>query len=252
MHRSLAVLIALFAAHAAAAQAPDPAWVVRLNTGVESHSPGDLAGWQDEERRAIVEEGVPVQQTDAFPSFPGVRLEVGYAGERWARSQRYLHYEVGAEVGFGSTGGRLYYEDYSGVFRVDRRVRRLLLGAYVEHEIAPVGALLFSGRLHVRASPTTTAYDREVRVGEEEVERVEESFRTVPLSVYPALVLEAALTPALRVRGSMGYERALGPRLQDGGGDLPPEASWATNGPRVKWEGTRLEAGLALRLGGGR
>ena len=252
MRRLFILLTAALAAPLAAAQPEDPSgWVIRLSTGLDLHAAGDLATWQTSEQEAYAAQGIPLQATDAFPAFPTFRVEAGRSGARW-NYRRFIRYEIGAEVGVSSTGGRLYYEDYSGAFRADRRVRRVLLGVYGEHEIVPVGPALVSGRLHLRASPTTTEYTRDVRLGEESVEEVDASFRSLELSVLPAVVAEVSLSPQFRVRSHAGYELAWGSGLGDVDGKLPEGARWGQGGPRVGWSGVRAGVGVALRLGGER
>lgn len=248
------LLLALVAAGAASAQPADPSSpVVRLGVGLDGHRLGDLAAWQRTEQAALADDGIALQETDAFPSFPSVRLEAGYAGGRW-NYQRDIRYEVGVEVGLGSTGGRLYYQDYSGTFIADRLVRRLVLGVYGEHEVALVGPVLVAARLHLRASPTATTYRRDVVVGDEAVEAAEATFRTVPVSVLPALVAEADVSRRFRVRAHAGYEWSTAPDLPSAGraDALPDEARWGPTSPGVGWSGARVGVGLAARLGGQR
>ena len=151
-----------------------------------------------------------------------------------------------------STGGRLHYRDYSGEFAAERRVRRVLLGVYGEHEVVAVGPALVSGRLHLRANPTATAYGRDVRLGDETVEDVDAECRSLGPSVLPALVVEVDASRRLRVRAHAGYEAAWGPGLDDVGGELPEGARWEDEAPRAGWSGARAGLGVALRLGGER
>ena len=250
--RALLVALVAVTAPLAAAQREDPSsWVLRLSTGLDVHAAGDLSAWQVAEQEALAARGVPLQATDAFPAFLTFRMEAGYAGARW-NYRRFVRYEVGAEVGVSSTGGRLHYQDYSGEFAAERRVHRVLVGVYGEHEVAAVGPALVSGRLHLRVNPTTTTYGRDVRLGSEAVEDVDAAFRSLGVSALPALVVEVDASRRLRVRAHAGYEAAWGPGLTDLDGELPEGAQWSGESPRVGWSGARAGLGVALRLGGER
>ena len=242
------LLTSLVAPLASAQREYSSSWVFRLSTGLDHHLAGDLTTWQASEQAALVSRGIPLQVTDAFPAFPTFRAEAGRASARW-NYRRYIRSEIGAEAGVSSTGGRLYYEDYSGAFTADRRVRRVLLGVYGEHEVASAGPVLVSGRVHLRASPTTTEYRREVRVGEEVVEGVDASFRSVSYSALPAVTAELDLSERFRARGHVGYEVSWGARVGEVDRDLPADARWGRGGPRVGWDGVRAGVGLAVRFG---
>lgn len=243
------VLLLTVAASGASAQRFEPTGLtVRLRAGFDQHQHGALAAWQRAEQAAVGGSGIALQETDAFPAFPSVRAEVGYVGGRWNR-RRDLRYEVGAEVGVGSTGGRLYYEDYSGAFVVDRRVRRLVVGAYAEHEVGRVRGVWLGVRGHARANVTTVSYQRDVRLAGEDGALSSATFRAVPISVEPSLAAEADASQRLRVRAQVGYEWSTPARLGEAE-PLPAEARWSTDvAPSVNWRGVRAGVGVAVRFG---
>ena len=215
--------------------AAQPSTQVRLYAGLETHDLGDLKRWQREQQEDARGRGLPVRAVETFPAYAGVRLEVVHPLSASVR--------LGLGLGYGSTGGRLHYADYSGEARFDQAVSR----RYFE--------LLFEGRnpgrvplwvnLHARYSVTNHDLESFLRVGDES-DGVQNTFTGRGLSLEPGVVLEFQRGIGV-ARFSVGFEYALAhaPMPEAFSHTLYYEGRSTTLS--AGWTGLRL--GIALGLG---
>jgi hypothetical protein len=86
-------------------------WDFGFVCGISSYSQKDLHRYQD-----YIMSQVPVnaKRTDEFPSYYTFG---GLLNKRWTA------WEMSIEAGHGSTGGRIYYEDYSGKLILDQLLK---------------------------------------------------------------------------------------------------------------------------------
>lgn len=235
-------LAALSLAPALGAQTGRVTRVVYARLGVDANEVGELHRWQRTEQEPLVNRGIPIQEAAAFPAFVGGQLAAGLRvavpGEEGAVT-------FGLETGLSSTGGRLYYEDYSGTFVVDRTARRVFAGLFAEYTLGAIGPVRPHAAAHFRGSATTVTYERSVEVEGATVELVTASMRARPWSIEGSLGGEVEVLPRTAVRVEAGWEFGflidlpLAP-------DLPEEARLVT--PGVRWGGPRAGVGVSRRF----
>ncbi|GAB5536316.1 MAG: hypothetical protein Rubg2KO_25650 [Rubricoccaceae bacterium] len=237
---SIPMRLALFLLLASSAASAQPQFVVHAHLGLDQHD--GLMGvglWQANEAEAFDARGISVEATDAFPSHVSTDVSVGV---------RFPRFEVGLSGGYGSTGGRLAYSDYSGSMVVERIAERTRLGAYVAAVPLTAGPVNLGGGAKIALSRTTVSYDRLVLLGEDRVESVTTDLTATPLSLEPFVHAQVRLFGPVRGSARVGYELAQASELTDLD-TLPAEAA---RGPaRVGWSGLRTHAGLSIQLGSG-
>ena len=230
-------LLLFFFVGAAVADA-QPRFTARAHVGLDQH--GDLGGvapWQEAEGARLTTRGIPVEATSDFPAYLSIEAAAGVA---------FGAVGVGVLGGYSSTGGRLAYADYSGSFVADRVAERSVLGLYGEAFPLDVGPARLGAGLTLRASRTTVSYQRQVQIGDEEVEAVTAQLRATPLSVEPAALAEVAVFGPASVRVRLGWELSSSSDL-DGTSLLPSEAR--AGDVSVGWSGLRASAGISLSFG---
>ncbi|MBL0743883.1 hypothetical protein [Chryseolinea lacunae] len=102
-------LIVFFVFLGTAAQAQT---ILYFNTGVGSYNMGDMKALQ---RQLLVTFPVEAKITEAFPAF--IYYEAGF------NIKPHREEFFGLNVGYGSTGGRVSYSDYSGKIKSDQLLR---------------------------------------------------------------------------------------------------------------------------------
>ena len=216
--------------------------VVHARLGVDANDVGGLLRWQRIEQESLADRGIPIQETAAFPAFVGGQLAAGLTftvpGEAGAVT-------FGLETGLSSTGGRLYYEDYSGTFVVDRTARRILAGIFAEYTLGALSMTRPHAAVHLRGNATTVTYERSVEIGGAAVESISESMRAWPLSVEGSLGGEVDVFSHTAVRVDAGWELGLRATLPLVPG-LPEEARAVAAG--IGWGGPRAAVGLSRRF----
>lgn len=234
--RLACLLLCAFAAPASLAQRVPLEVQVRL--GVDVHALPGIAAWQEDHRAALHAEGTPVAVVDDFPPFLALRSSV---------AATFGAVRVGVEGGFGSTGGRLHYADYSGEEFVNRQTSRTHAGVFVAGTLARSGPLSGYAGLHARVSfvrvdleQARTFYD------EPPGGPARERYRGTPLSIEPELGLTADVAPRLFLRFGAGYEVGLGGALRGEGGGVTTGAGREPVGSA--WNGLRVGLALGTRL----
>jgi hypothetical protein len=89
-----------------------------------SYSMSSLKKYQQD---ILQQSGLPLTIVNSFPSYVGFGGSMGFRLNARAA--------IGIDGGYMSTGGRLDYEDYSGVARSDLLVRGYSLGAFIQFKI---------------------------------------------------------------------------------------------------------------------
>lgn len=211
---------------------------VRLYAGLETHRLDEVRDWQHQQQTAMGATGIPLEVVEAFPPYLGVRAE-GVLALSPAR-------RLGVTAGYGSSGGRLHYADYSGEAAIDHLAERRHVGLLLEQQ-AP-GPLPLWLNLHVRYSFTTIRSQGMVRLGTV-VQETSETLKGGGVSLEPALACELRRGPVTaRLSASLEYAfgRSLLPArlsntLYTGGYETTLHAEW-----------TGLRLGLTLGFTAGR
>jgi hypothetical protein len=125
---SLAIFTVIFLRTAAYAQVD-----LYANTGVAAYQQRELKMYQDDIIKAI---GVPAKATDNFPPYLTYNLGVNL---------NLRNFIIGIEVGHGSTGGRVYYEDYSGLFKADQLFKYDYIGISTAYTLLHLKTFHLSG-----------------------------------------------------------------------------------------------------------
>lgn len=212
---------------------------VRVWVGAERYGLRDVRDWQRRERADLRGRGVPVEITDGFPTRPGVRVDV---------ATRFLdEHRVGLSAGFGSTGGRLHYADYSGEVRADWVVSRRSLGVFLEQaavEHARWGTFVTT---HATFDLARLRYDAYFQVGDVS-DREEVEFSAWSFSVEPELALEVRTSDATFARVGAGFGYSFGGTLTLDG--EPVGLPGSTSPLKLRWTGWRVGLTLGVDLGG--
>jgi hypothetical protein len=211
---------------------------VRVWVGAEHYGLGDVREWQRRERAEIRGQGVPVEITDGFPTRPGVRVDV---------ATRFLgEHRVGLSAGFGSTGGRLHYADYSGEVRTDWVVSRRSFGVFLEQAAVERATWATFVTTHGTFDVARLRYDTSFRVGDA-ASREDVEFSAWSFSVEPELALEMRAFGPTFARVGAGFGYSFGGTLTLDG--EPVGLSGSTSPLKLRWTGWRVGLTVGIDLG---
>lgn len=214
------------------AQTYGQSWAADFSVGFASYSHPELRSYQEYLLRESV---VSATATEKFPPF--LTFSVGV-------SRSWDHGSLGLEIGHGSTGGRVYYEDYSGKLVGDQLVR----STYVA--ICPSLFVHEKGKLHLAVGVKISAvlHDLDIvnklTVGDETVSE-EAHFRAGTYGFQPHVRVRRDITSRFFVQARAGYE------FQTSGETYAPDLNGAflsdENNEPVHLQGS----GLRLSVGAG-
>lgn len=211
---------------------------VRVWVGAERYGLRDVRDWQSRERADLQGQGVPAEITDGFPTRPGVRVDV---------ATRFLgEHRVGLSAGFGSTGGRLHYADYSGEVRTDWIVSRRSFGIFLEQAAAERATWATFVTTHGTLDLAQLRYDAYFQVGDVS-DREEVEFSAWSFSVEPELALEVRTFGSTFARVGAGFGYSFGGTLTLEG--EPVGLSGSTSPLKLRWTGWRVGLTLGVDLG---
>jgi len=229
--RFAGVLLLMGLAHVVHAQERDGLGLfeVRLYAGAETHTLGDVRELRADIAGELRRGGVPVEVVDAFAP----RLALGLD----AVLLRHDGDRLGFYLGFGSTGSRLHYGDYSGELAVDLLLTRVAAGLSVERSMgeSPLVAVARIGYAYTRLRDETR-----VRLYDDVTEAEGPALVGHNLTVMPAVAYDRTISSGLFLRASLGYE-VVTPfwRLRYDG---------APTTIRADWSGLRLGLAIGFRL----
>jgi hypothetical protein len=212
---------------------------LRIYGGIETNTFSDIKEWQSEQRQIMRGLGMPVEIVERFPVYYGVRGEAVIPVQTSTR--------VGLGFGYGSTGGRLHYSDYSGEVYFDQVASRKYAGLILEQRVSSSSQRFNPwGVLNVRYSLSQIDYNSFIRLGQEQ-EQEEENVKAGGISLEPGIGLELLGGPAT-ARLYAGFEYAITKVvplkvLNHTISYQGQETRW-----HVDWTGVRIGLSLGLNL----
>lgn len=192
----------------------------------------DLKSLQEEFNQDAV---VYTHITDQFPAYGGWELRASKSFvDRWL---------FGIYFSSISTGGRNYYADYSGYYKIDQKISNIALGGTASYLLNPEAKLQIYAEGKIGACRTMYNLSSELKM--REVTIVDESLDFSSLS----LILEPALSGRysfnrISIFSSIGYQINTRAKLKIGDGHLNVNGSPAS----ANWSGLRLSVGLGYTL----
>jgi hypothetical protein len=207
-------------------------WDVHVNAGFATYSHPELRAYQDYLLREFVVES---KATERFPPYITYSLGVNKNWTRW---------NLGIEFGHGSTGGRIYYEDYSGKIIADQLVTYNYLGITPSIVLHNNDKLIVTGGIRVSMIVHELTIRNDLTVGNETLHE-EVEFLTDNLGFQPHVRIRKDITSRLFIQGSVGYE------IQDSRETISPDRNAAFLADE-KGEPVHLQgSGLRLYIGTG-
>lgn len=203
--------------------------ILRFRAGIASYAMSDLKTIQQNE---LVNYQVPYKTLSSFPNYYYYGLGVDNIGS---------NFMTGLQLNFGSTGGRVYYSDYSGVVGSDQRLFYSELSGAFGYFLGNANSKFrigFSVNMGVLSGSTTINNYLDI-AGYPNNYNVSYTYRNFNFFIQPNLNLQYSLGP-LVLGTSAGYNlNAIKSRLGEGG-QIPYRADFS--GLR-----TNVSLGIALR-----
>lgn len=181
--------------------------------------------------------GVDARVIDAFPNYYTFGGGVSYS---WVR------FILGLELGHGSTGGRVYYEDYSGKLTEDITITYNYLAVHPSFFIHRAHALQVLGGLKLLAIGSTAKINNTLVVGNSTLNE-QADFGGVNLGIQPNVTAKKYFGRLL-LQASLGYElqNSAYPVTQD------EDSLFLDNGSgepvHLKGSGFRASVGVGFRI----
>jgi len=153
---------------------------LRISTsiGYGTYFMNDMRDWQKE-----VKKGLPVdaEEVSTFPGYLNFESSVTYDSKR--------KFFIGAIIGFGSTGGRLSYSDYSGSLTLDQLLKYYSLNISIGSKKEIISKkYLFSFDFRPGIILTELVSETKTKLGVESLNQSYE-FKSINWSVQPTVCL---------------------------------------------------------------
>ena len=212
---------------------------VRVRVGLEHYGLQDIRKWQEQEQGTLRGLGVPAEITDAFPAYPGLRVDVA--------TQLPNGHRLGLSAGYNSTGGRVHYADYSGEVRTDWVVARRSVGLFLEQLANERATWAIPVTLRGSLDFARLRYETLARVGND-AEQGETEFSAWSFSVEPEVGVEVKTLGSTFVRATVGFGYTFGGTLKLDG--EPVGLAGASSPLKLHWHGWRTGLAVGLDLPG--
>jgi hypothetical protein len=203
--------------------------ILRFRTGIASYTMSDLKSIQQSQQSSFQ---VPAKTLSSFPNYYYYGVGVDNVGRNFV---------TGLHLNFGSTGGRVYYSDYSGVVGSDQRLTYTDLSGMFGYFFGRsdskfrIGLSLNTGIL----LGNTTIHDYLNVTGYANNYDYSYAYKNFNFFIQPNLNLQYNLGP-LVLGTSVGYNlNAINSKLSNDGGQLPYKADFS---------GLRANVSLGLAL----
>lgn len=227
---------------------PCAAWAqisVSLSAGYGSWAMKSMKEWQEEYRNSFPVEG---KTLGSFPPYLYYDASIVQQSDQWIR---------GLAVSNGSTGGRIYYSDYSGKTSMDQSLSFYALSGIIGRTLnRNTEKLLITGSMRPGVTISKMSYDYEQVIYDAGSENISNKFSSYSLTIQPAVSL-------IRKFGRIGVEVLAGYHLIVVGGKLvyDDESGIPSNQGNVdylikndkgpvtsNWSGYRLSLGISVQL----
>ncbi len=204
-------------------------FVVSTDATYGTFGMGDMEELQKEVASSSV---VPLQRVTTFPPYWGYGLSVGYETKK--------NYLIGIAFNYNSTGGRAYYEDYSGLLRIDQLLTCYSLGGFASFQLnaSPKWPILF--RMQVSWVQSALDFTTEETLGSS-TQTNTLTLTSTNFGFRPMFGLQRNFPKGLFASVYAGYEAQIhGHFFTSGGGET---------GITAQWDGLRFSAGIGIYLG---
>lgn len=180
-------IIGFFASECAA-----QTWDVSISAGVATYSFDELKDYQAYIKGEIVTNATI---TDDFPAYLIYSVNL---------NKQFKKFILGIVGVHGSTGGRVYYEDYSGRLVADQLVKYNQVGITTAFSLFEKNDFQIAGGLKTSVVFYTLDIKNSLTLGNETVNE-NETFGSINLALQPHVVARKSFGNFF-VRGSLGYE----------------------------------------------
>jgi hypothetical protein len=178
----------------------------------------------------------PFKIVNDFPAYFGYNFNVDYHfKERWS---------IGPRIQYISTGGRLYYGDYSGFVRQDQLFRGYGLAITAKYRSNNSSEWPFYWTFSGGGLYSDLRMKGEASVGTSSV-KDETDFYSVNYIFQPGFQVNRKLNNSFKVFISIGYELQIHGKLKISNGYLQ---DYYQNKVTAEWDGLRIGAGLSFRI----
>lgn len=177
--------------------------------------------------------GFPIQLpvVTSFPSYLGVNALVGF------QKTESLAYGIGFQ--YMSTGGRLYYEDYSGSARFDQLAIAYGIGAFCRFQVNKSEKWPLLASIHVTALHSSVTFTSEFKLGSQA--QVDEfALKSTNVAIRPMFGVQRNLGRWF-ANVFLGYEANIP-------GNLYTENGGETD-VTLQWDGLRASVGIGACFG---
>jgi hypothetical protein len=168
-------------------------WNLYGNIGYASYSLDELKKYQDFLKRGLI---VNATTTEEFPSFITYALGIN---RQWKTSS------LGIEFGHGSTGGRLFYQDYSGKIIADQLVSNNSFSLIPSHILFDKKGLLISVGLKISIVLHSLELNNQLNIGGQLITE-QARFKSLNIGFQPCINVEKNVIKSFYIRCSIGYE----------------------------------------------
>lgn len=232
--KSISIIIFLFLHLTVLAQERE--WHIVVTTGIATYSMEDFKEIQNE---FITNSGLKVQPVASFPPFLDFHSELGYSINE--------NYTGGIRLSYTSTGGRVDYQDYSGLIRFDQLVNCIGVGTYINIRINASDQLPFSFNLATSWLRSNASFESQIKIGDIQQTEKFELFSN-SLSITPSVNVKYSFKSKIFLMAYLGYEL-----------NVPGKVSLVENPDLqlinnqgdplyIQWSGIRAGVGVGIRF----
>jgi hypothetical protein len=228
--RRYTLIAIVFASFSVAAQNVS----VRADIGIGSYSHSELKYYQEDLRTEL-----SLNRDAVVKSFPS------YLTYAIAVEVEWKHWMIGGEIGHGSTGGRIYYEDYSGRFVSDQLVTYNYIAVVPSAIVHRDEKWLVALGAEVNFVFNNLRIKNELAIGSQ-VSDADERFKATTAGIQPNVRVRRMLGKKTFVQCTLGYElQRKGVALWSKNNDAHLERS---NGDPIHLQGSGFRVALAIGI----
>jgi hypothetical protein len=198
-----------------------------------------MSSLKDFQLDLIKSSNVSLQPITTFPSYFGFGLKLG--------AQVDADLSCGVTLHYYSTGSRSYYEDYSGLARIDMIPQAFSAGIFFKNRMNKSERWQLFSSLSILWVRTKLNLASEVKLGSQsQVENAD--FNSNNYSVRPNFILCRPVTETVYLEASAGYEFQLEGKLYVSGSDKAYLINSKGNEVLANWSGLRFTVGVGIFL----